>query len=95
MQITRKLKLRSDIFYKFVIVFFISTKISKNLSAKYYQGNKKWLQKNLEKDIKIYLKKKKSHNMVVNVTKNLSEDEKQKLVEYRKKYNRTRKNFFL
>ena len=33
--------------------------------------------------------------MVVDVTKNFSEDEKQKLVEYRKKYIRTRKNFFL
>ena len=41
MQITRKLKLRSDIFYKFAIAFFIYTKMSKNLSAKYYQGNKK------------------------------------------------------
>ena len=46
------------------------------------------------KDIKIFLRKKnkKSENMVVNVTKHLSEDEKQKLVEYRKKYYRMRKN---
>ena len=43
----------------------------KNLSAKYYQENKKRLQKNLVKDIKIFLrrKKKKSNNIVVNVTK--------------------------
>ena len=30
-----------------------------NLSAKYYQENKQWLQKKLVKDIKIFLKKKK------------------------------------
>ena len=43
----------------------------KNLSAKHYQENKKRLQKNLVKDIKFFLKidKKKSYNMVVNVTK--------------------------
>ena len=42
----------------------------KTLSAKYYQVNKKRLQKKLAKDIKIYLKrKKKSGNIVVNVTK--------------------------
>ena len=43
----------------------------RNLSAKYYQENKEILQKKLLKDIKIFLrkKKKKSSNMVVNVTK--------------------------
>ena len=43
----------------------------KNLSAKYYQNNKERLQKKLMKDIKIFLnkKKKRSNNMVVNVTK--------------------------
>ena len=43
----------------------------KNLSAKYYQENKERLQKKLAKDFKIFLKKKrrKSNNMVVNVTK--------------------------
>ena len=56
--------------------------MSTNLSAKYYQENKERLQKKL---IKIFLQKKKekSNNMVVNVTK-ISEDEKQKLVEYGK-----------
>ena len=46
-------------------------KISKNLLAKYYQENKERIQKLLAKDIKIFLKKKKkkSDNMVVNVTK--------------------------
>ena len=46
-------------------------KMSKNSSTKYYQVNKERLQKNLVEDIKIFLKKKKkrSNNMVVNVTK--------------------------
>ena len=44
--------------------------MSKNLSAKYYQKNKEREQK-LEKDIKIFLrkKKKKSDSVVVNITK--------------------------
>ena len=60
--------------------------MSENLSDKYYQENKERLEKKLVQDIKIFRKKKKkkSDNMVVNVTKTLSEDEKQKLVEYRK-----------
>ena len=45
--------------------------MSKTLSAKYYQENKEKLQKKLVKHIKIFLKKKKkkSDNMVANVTK--------------------------
>ena len=45
--------------------------MSKKLSAKCYEENKERLQKKLVKDIKIFLKmkKKKSDNMVVNVTK--------------------------
>ena len=45
--------------------------MSKNSSAKYYEENKERLQKKLVKDINIFLKKKKkkSGNMVVNVTK--------------------------
>ena len=44
--------------------------MSKNVSAKYFQENKERLQKKLLKDIKIFLKKKKkkSDNMVMNVT---------------------------
>ena len=54
----------------FNIYFFIYIKISKNLSGKYYHENKERLQKKLAKDIKIFLqKKKKSDNMVVNVTR--------------------------
>ena len=54
-----------------MIFFFMYIKMSKRLSAKYYQENKERLQKNLVKDIKMFLKKKKkkSGNMVVNVTK--------------------------
>ena len=45
--------------------------MSKNLSVKYYQENKEKFPKKLIKDIKIFLQKikKKSDNMVVNVTK--------------------------
>ena len=45
--------------------------MSKIFLAKYYRENKERLQKKLVKDIKIFLKKKKkkSDNMVVNVTK--------------------------
>ena len=45
--------------------------MSKSLSAKYCQENKERLQKKLVKDIKIFLKKKKkkSNNMVMNITK--------------------------
>ena len=45
--------------------------MSKHLSAKYHQENTERLQKKLLKDIKIFLKKKKkkSNNMVKNVTK--------------------------
>ena len=63
--------------------------MSKTLSAKYYQENKERPQKRPMKDIKIFLKKKRG-NMVVNVTK-ISEDEKQKLIEYRKKYKMRKK----
>ena len=58
-------------------------KMSKHLWAKYYQENKESLQKNLVKDIKIFLKKKKkeSDSMVMGVTKIF---QKQKLVEYKK-----------
>ena len=45
--------------------------MSKDLSAKYYQENKERLEKKVVIDIKIFLtkKKKKSHKVVVNVTK--------------------------
>ena len=66
--------------------------MSKNLSAKYYQENKERLQKKLLKDIKMFLKKKKkkSDNMVMNVTK-ISQMMKKSLFEYRKKHYRIRK----
>ena len=45
--------------------------MSKDSSAKYYQDNRKRLQKKLVKDIKVFLKrmKNKSNNMVVDDTK--------------------------
>ena len=59
MEINAKLKFKSDIFYnffdKFFLYFFflyISIKMSKNLSAKYYQENKERFQKKLMKDVK-------------------------------------------
>ena len=57
--------------YLFIYFFFMCIKMSKTLSAKYYQENKDRLQKKLVKDIKIFLKKKKkkSYNMVMNVKK--------------------------
>ena len=58
----------------------------KNLLAKYSQENKEKLQKKLVKDIKIFLrKKKKKRRYDRECYKNLTEDEKQKLAEYRKK----------
>ena len=66
----------------------------KKLSAKYYQVNEKRLQKKLVKDIKIFLKKikKKKQQCGCEQYKNLPENEKQKLVEYRKKHYRMIKN---
>ena len=59
----------------------------KNLSAKYYQDNKERLQKKACEKYQIYLKKKKKKKQQYGCEhyKNLSEDEKQKPVEYRKK----------
>ena len=43
--------------------------MSKHSSAIYYKNNKERLQKKFVKDIKVFLKKKKKENMVVNHTK--------------------------
>ena len=43
----------------FYVYFFTYIKISKDLSARYYQNNKKRLQNKLVKDMKVFLKKKK------------------------------------
>ena len=55
---------------QFSLFFFIDMTMAKDLSAK-YQKIKKDYKKQLTKDVKIFLKnkKKKSGNMVVNVTK--------------------------
>ena len=69
--------------------------MSKNLSAKYHQENKEILQKKIMKDIKIFLKKKNKQNQTRQYDRecynNLSEEEKQELVEYRRKYYRIKK----
>ena len=69
--------------------------MSNNLSARYYQEYKEILQEKLMKDSKIFLqnKKKKCHYGCERY-KNLSEDEKNKLVEKKKSY-KIRKNCFL
>ena len=73
--------------------------MTKHLSAKYYQENKKiyYLQKkachryqSLSKE-----EKEKKQQYSCKSYKNLSEDEKQKLVEYRRKYYKMGKNTFL
>ena len=71
--------------------------MSKTLSAKFCQKNKKRLQKKLIKDTKILPKKKKEKKQQYGREryKSLSKNEKQKLVEYRKKYHRMRKNSLL
>ena len=58
----------------------------KNLSAKYYQKNKVWLQKKLVKDINKKQKRKneKKQQYGFERYKDLSKDGKQKFVEYRK-----------
>ena len=67
----------------------------KTLSAKYYQENKERLKKRLV--MKIFLQKKKktkTQHYGCERYKNLSEDGKQKLAEYRTKYYRMKKNVF-
>ena len=59
--------------------------MSKNWSAEYYPPKKKDYKKRLMKDIKIFLKKKKSENMVMNITKISQKVKKNKPIEYRKK----------
>ena len=84
-------KLFHNVFYSF---FFRYIKISKNLSAKYYQENKEILQKiprsryqNLSKE-----EREKKWQYGHELYKNLPEDAKRKLVEYRKN---TEKNRFV
>ena len=86
-------KLKSCNKSTFFISFFIYFFLSKNLSAKYCQEIEEKLQKKLAKDIKIFTKKekKKSDNMVVNVTKIFQKMKNRNLhAECRKKYYRMR-----
>ena len=70
-------------------------KIYKDSSSKYYQDNKEIQQKKLIKDIKVFLKKKKKKAIISERYNFFSKNEKQKLVECRKKYYRMRKNTLL
>ena len=87
--------------------FFPYKKISKNFSAKYYQENKERLQRKArERYQNLSTEKEKKQQYGRERYKNLSEDEKKtkkkkttkktkkKLVEYRKKYYRLRKDTF-
>ena len=74
-------------FYYLLTFFFIFVKMFKDSSARYYQDNKERHKKNLVKDIK---RKKRQNGS--EWYKNLPEDENQKLVEYRMKYYKIRKN---
>ena len=83
-------------FYKyFYNSFFFFNSYIYNINIKYYQENKERLQKKVVEDIKLYLKKKtkKSDNIVMNITKISQKMKKNKLVEYRKKYNIMKKRF--
>ena len=77
MEIIKKLKFKTDIFYNFF--YNLHIRMFRNLSAKYYQENNERLHKKLVKYIKVILKKKrkKSDNMVENVT-NISQKMKNK-----------------
>ena len=76
-----------SIFYKFFLIkFFIYIKISKNLSAKHYQENKERLQKKTRKRYQSHSKK------CCKISQKMRN--KQKLVEYRKKYYRMRKMLY-
>ena len=102
-----KLKFKSDtlkcfnksIFYNFFLFFFLSYiyKISKHLSANYFQENKERLQK---KDCERYQnfsvdEKEIKQQHGCKGFKNLSEDQKKNLVGYRNKYYRVRKKALL
>ena len=68
--------------------------MSKDISAKYYQNNKERQQKQLVKNIKVFLKKISKRNYV-DMNNIKMKDETQRLVEYIKNYFRMRKNYSL
>ena len=58
------------VFQYFFIIFFAYIKITKDLSAKYYQNNKERLPKKARERYEVFLKKKrKNNNMIVTVQK--------------------------
>ena len=82
--------------FYFIKLFFIKLFhqiVSKDSWPKYYQNNKKGYKKKLVKDIKVLPRKNKKESGCEQ-QKHLSEDEKQKPVEYtlRKRYSKMRSN---
>ena len=77
--------------------FFTYIKISKNSSAKYYQENKERPQRKARKRYQSLSKKdkEKKWQYACELYKNLPQDEKQNLVEHRKKNYKMRKNTLL
>ena len=71
--------------------------MSKNSSAKYYQENEERPQRKAHKRYRSLSKKdkEKKWQYACELYKNLPQDEKQKLVEHRKKYYKMRKNTLL
>ena len=68
--------------------------MSKDISAKYYRDNKERQQKQLVKDVKVFLKKISKRNYA-DMNNIKMKDETQRLVEYIKNYFRMRKNYSL
>ena len=83
--------------FSYFLLIFIYIKISKTLSAKYHQKNKERRQEKAHKRYQNRSKKEeeKKQQYGCGSYKTLSQDEKQKPVENRKKYYRTRKNTLL
>ena len=75
-------------------IFFTYIKIPKESSARYYQNIKERLQKkkNFVKDIKVFLRKKKRGNMVVNDSKIHKKIKNKSLLSIEKKYRKMRKD---
>ena len=68
--------------------------MSKHVSAKYCYEKKERLQKKLMKDIKLFLRKKKSNNIVVNVTKTSQKMKNKSLLSIEKYFIELEKTFY-
>ena len=68
--------------------------MSKHVSAKYCYEKKESLQKKLMKDIKLFLRKKKSNNIVGNVTKTSQKMKNKSLLSIEKYFIELEKTFY-